>query len=68
MEKNNTKITVVVPVYNMAQHLEKAIKSLLNQTYDNYEILIIDDGSTDNSGVLCDNLEKKHDMFRLKPI
>lgn len=65
MEKNNTKITVVVPVYNMAQHLEKAIKSLLNQTYDNYEILIIDDGSTDNSGVLCDNLEKKHDNIKV---
>lgn len=65
MERNDIKITVVVPVYNMAQHLENAINTLLNQNYQNYEILIIDDGSTDDSPALCDELNEKYDNIRV---
>ena len=58
------KITVVVPVYNMGQYLKRSVNSLLKQTYKNYEIILVDDGSTDNSGQLCDELSKLHDSIR----
>ncbi len=47
-------ISVVVPVYNVAPYLEECVKSVLCQTYTNFELLLIDDGSTDGSGHLCD--------------
>lgn len=54
----NVLISVIVPVYNVKQYLEKCITSILNQTYKNFEIILVDDGSTDGSGELCDTLEK----------
>ena len=50
------KISVIVPVYNVEAYLEKCVESILRQTYTNLEILLINDGSTDNSGDLCDQL------------
>lgn len=47
-------ISFIVPVYNVEQYLCKCVDSLLAQDYDNYEIIIVDDGSTDNSGSICD--------------
>lgn len=47
-------ITVIVPVYNVAQYLERCLVSLTGQSYKNLEILLIDDGSTDRSGEICD--------------
>ena len=47
MKKNI--ITVIIPVYNSEKYLEKTIKSILEQTYNNYELILIDNGSTDNS-------------------
>ena len=47
-------ISVIVPVYNVAQYLEKSIASIQKQTYQNLEIILVDDGSTDESGRLCD--------------
>lgn len=47
-------ISVIVPVYNTELYLEECIKSLLEQTFTNFEIILIDDGSTDNSAQLCD--------------
>ncbi len=52
-------ISVIVPVYNVAEYLNTCISSIINQTYPNLEILLIDDGSTDSSGQLCDAWEKK---------
>lgn len=49
MKKNNLKFSCIVPVYNVEKYLKKCIDSILNQTYTNYEIIIINDGSTDNS-------------------
>ena len=49
-----TKISLVVPVYNAEKYLKEAIDSILNQTFQNFELLIIDDGSTDESGKICD--------------
>ena len=62
----NKKISVVVPVYNVEDYIENNIKSLLNQTYKNFEIIYIDDGSTDNSLNIL-NMFKKIDS-RIKVI
>lgn len=43
------QISIIVPVYNVEKYVEKCVKSLLNQTFKNYEIILIDDGSTDSS-------------------
>lgn len=47
-------ISIVVPVYNTENFLSKCIESILVQSYNDFELLLIDDGSTDNSGFLCD--------------
>lgn len=59
-------ITVIIPVFNAEEHLEKCIKSVLNQTYKNIEVLLIDDGSDDKSKEICDNYQRKD--FRIKVI
>lgn len=51
-------ISVVVPVFNVETYLEKCLESIMNQTYRNIEIILVDDGSTDNSGKICDNYAK----------
>lgn len=48
------KISIVVPVYNVEKYIDKCINSILNQTYTDFELLLIDDGSTDRSGEICD--------------
>lgn len=50
----NDKISVIVPIYNVEKYIDKCLKSIVNQTYKNLEILLINDGSTDNSGSICD--------------
>ena len=54
----NYFITVVVPIYNAEQYIERAVKSLLNQTTNEIEIILVDDGSKDNSGKICDKYGK----------
>ena len=48
------RFAVIVPVYNVEQYLEKCILSILNQSYRDFELILIDDGSTDRSGEICD--------------
>ena len=52
-------ISVIVPIYNVEEYLPACIESILNQTYKDLEILLIDDGSTDNSGKICDKYVKQ---------
>ena len=58
-------ISVVIPVYNVADYLHYAIDSLVNQTHKNFEVLLINDGSTDNSGKLCDKYAQEYDWIRV---
>ncbi len=51
-------ISVIVPVYNSQQYLEQCVQSILHQTYTNLEIILVDDGSTDNCPAICDSLAK----------
>lgn len=60
---NNELISVIVPVYNVEKYLEKCVNSIRNQTYKNLEIILVDDGSPDNSGILCDELAKLDDRI-----
>ena len=55
----NEKITVIVPVYNVEHYLDKCLDSLISQTYKNLEIIVINDGSTDNSGEICQDYAQK---------
>ncbi|MBF0848049.1 glycosyltransferase family 2 protein, partial [Streptococcus danieliae] len=56
-------ISVIVPVYKVEDYLEKSVNSIINQTYKNLEIILVDDGSPDRSGQICDQLAKKDDRI-----
>ena len=59
MQKSKYKISVIVPVYNKEKYVKQCIESVLAQTYGNLELLLIDDGSTDASGAICDEYAAK---------
>ncbi|AMB92168.1 glycosyltransferase family 2 protein [Aerococcus christensenii] len=58
-------ISVIMPVYNVESTLERAVQSVLEQTYSDFELLLVDDGSTDRSGRLCDELGQKDARIRV---
>lgn len=59
------KISVIVPVYNTEKYLHKCVDSILAQTFTDFELLLIDDGSTDNSGKLCDEYAAKDNRVKV---
>ena len=64
MQKNDL-ISIIVAVYNGEKYLRQCIKSIINQTYRNLEIIVIDDGSTDDSPNICDEWAKKDNRIKV---
>lgn len=62
---NNEIISIIVPCYNVEKYIERCVTSLVNQTYTNIEIILVDDGSTDSTGELCDNYEKADNRIKV---
>lgn len=65
MEHKNIKVSIVIPVYNVEKYLDKCIKSVLKQTHENLEIIMVDDGSTDNSGKIADSYLDKDSRIKV---
>lgn len=59
------KISIIVPVYNVQDYLEFCIESILNQTFKNFELILVDDGSTDLSGKICDIYKEKDNRIKV---
>ena len=64
MEKEDL-ISIVIPVYKVEKYLEKCIESIINQTYKNLEIIIVDDGSPDNCPQMCDEFAKSDKRIKV---
>ena len=65
MNKEAPLVSVIIPVYNVRTYLPQCLESVINQSYRNLEILIIDDGSTDGSGRICDQYARKDERIRV---
>ena len=64
MKKNESiLLSVIIPVYNVMNYLERSVNSILNQKKDNIEIILVDDGSKDGSGLMCDRLALNNDII-----
>ena len=63
--KNQPLISIIIPIYNIMDCLEKCVDSCINQTYQNIEIIMVDDGSTDGTSELCDKLKEKDERIRV---
>lgn len=64
-ELQKNKISVIVSIYNVQTYVEKAVHSISNQTYTNLEIILVDDGATDNSGKICDELAAEDSRIKV---
>lgn len=62
---DNPKVSVVIPIYNVEKYVDRCINSVVNQTYENIEIILVDDGSPDNCPAICDNWAKKDNRIRV---
>ena len=62
---NTPLVSVIVPVYNVAPYLEQCLDSIVNQSYRNLEIILVDDGSTDKSGAICDRYAEQDSRIQV---
>lgn len=65
MESNSPLISIIVPVYNVEKYLRECLNSIVTQNCDSVEILLVDDGSTDGSGKICDEYALQYDYIRV---
>ena len=61
----NLKVSVIVPVYNVEKYLRRCVDSILKQSYSNIEVILVNDGSLDSSGSICDVLQKKDSRIKV---
>ena len=61
----SVKISVVIPVYNVEKYLQECVNSVLRQTYTDFEVILVDDGSTDSGGRICDDYAQKDPRVRV---
>lgn len=59
------KISVIIPIYNVLSYVNRCVESVIAQSYVNLEILLIDDGSTDGSEIICDELAQKDNRIKV---
>ena len=59
------KLSIIVPVYKVEQYIHKCVDSILNQTFTNFELILVDDGSPDNCGKICDEYAQKDERIRV---
>lgn len=62
---NNDIVSIIIPIYNVEQYLEKCLRTIINQTYKKLEIILVNDGSVDNSGVICDSYSEHDDRIKV---
>lgn len=65
MEERKPLVSVIVPVYNVYPYLRDCVQSVQAQSYQNWQLLLVDDGSTDGSGELCDELAVEDDRIQV---
>ncbi len=65
MENEGTCISVIIPVYKVGAYLPACVDSILAQTFTDFELLLVDDGSPDNSGIICDNYAEKDSRVKV---
>ena len=63
--KSEGLVSIIIPAYNIENYILKCLQSLMKQTYRNFEVIVIDDGSKDATGTLCDQFAKKDKRFRV---
>lgn len=63
--QKETTISIIIPVYNVERYLPMCLESVAQQNLDDYEVILVDDGSTDSSGVICDKWAENHPEFRV---
>lgn len=65
MDKNNPRFSVIVPIYNVEKFLCQCIESILKQTYQDFELILVDDGATDSSGQICDSYASQNEKIHV---
>ena len=58
------KISIIIPAFNEEKNIEKILQSAYTQTYKDFEVIVVDDGSTDNTGIICKKYEENHTNFK----